>query len=110
MAHKLADEWTKVPDHFTEVQKVHNQIELELRSAGIKPYTYSDRTQDLGVFTFVNKRTNTRERIFVTWSGARGKDVEVILGESSSHPEMEYYSNKEAIFDLLKGFIQQAND
>lgn len=106
MKNTLAEGWTKVPDSFTDVQKVHNQIELELRTAGIKPYTYADRTQDLGVFTFVSKNRQKRERIFVTWKGIRGGEVEVILAERNDHPEMEYYSNKEAIFELLKEFIK----
>lgn len=102
----LVDKWIKVPDNFTEVQKVHNQIELELRTAGIKPHTYSDRSQDLGVFTFVNKATHVRERIFVGWKAGRGKDVEVILAERGKRPELEYYANKEAIFEILKDFTQ----
>jgi hypothetical protein len=103
---KLIKDWIKVPDTYTEVQKVHNQIELELRTAGIKPYTYADRTQDLGVFTFVGKSGRGRERIFVGWKGGRNKGVEVVLEERHNRKEMEYYSNKEAIFELLKDFTK----
>jgi hypothetical protein len=106
----LVDKWIKVPDTFTEVQKVHNQIELELRTAGIKPYTYADRSQDLGVFTFVSKNGHTRERIFVSWKGGRGLEVEVVLAERGSRPEMEYYSNKEAIFELLKEYTKPSKE
>ena len=94
--------WNRVDKQASEVRKIHNEIELELRLAEIKPISYADRTNDLGVFHF-----GDRGFIFVQDDPTKNledptcKVVVQYFAHGRAIP-LEYYSNKAKIHALVK--------
>ena len=94
--------WFRVDNQASEVRKIHNEIELELRLAEIKPISYADRTNDLGVFHF-----GDRGFIFVqddptkSYEDPSRKVVVQYFSGPNARP-MEYYSNKAKIHAMVK--------
>ena len=99
--------WVRCPDHFTKGQKIHNEIELELRKDGIKPLEYANRGPGYGEFRFRGKRRVDKGTItvfepdYLTKGDSPDSPVTVMFVRDG-HPDVEYYSNKNYIFSLLK--------
>jgi hypothetical protein len=94
--------WFRVDKNASEVRKIHNEIELELRQAEIKPISYADRTNDLGVFHF-----GDRGFIYVQDDPTKSQldptcKVVVTYHTGERGHGLEYYSNKAKIHAILK--------
>jgi len=94
--------WVRCPDHFTKGQKIHNEIELELRKEGIKALEYANRGPGYGEFRFRGKRRVDKGTITVVEDYFKANAPVVVMYKRDGHKPLEYFSNKDYIFSLLK--------
>ena len=89
--------WHRISDS-NPVRKIHNEIELTIRWLQLKPFSYNDRTNDLGVFHF-----GKRGVIFIHKERPSDPSSKVLVRfVRDGHKDLDFNTHKEEIlFRLL---------